>query len=377
MILSPDPQFTPEQEVLLWAIRVDHTKDQRVAEILVSGVEWGYVRKTAIQHGIIPLLYKRLKGEMADLVHSDELSTLRTLFMENAVKNIQMTQNLLKVLDLLADSGVEAMPFKGPALAVQAYGDLSMRSFCDLDILIHANDLSRVSQILTDQRYILNDPAQTNIERILKIINKKDLSFSFHDNLLELHWKIIERFYAVPLDMDQIWERSLPIFINSQKIKTLSPEDMIIVLCFHGLKHTWLNLNWYADLIYTISNHPDIKWHNVFVRAEKMGLKRIVLIGLLMAQRHGGIKYEIEIESLFASDIPIRKLAEKFPLNLFQVQYLESSFIKPFFYLQSRERFKDQIMFLLYFFTVRVLLLPHRTMQQIKRIRTSPDKGLG
>ena len=179
--------------------------------------------------------------------------------MENAIKNIQMTQHLLKVLDLLADSGVEAMPFKGPVLAVQAYGDLSMRSFVDLDILIHANDLSRAYQILTDQGYILTDPGQTSIERILRIIQQKDLRFSFHDDILELHWKIIERLYAVPLDMDQIWDRSLPIFINGQKIKTLSPEDMVIVLCFHGLKHAWQNLEWLADLIYTISNHPDIE----------------------------------------------------------------------------------------------------------------------
>jgi len=86
MKLSPDPQFTPEQEVLLWAIRVDHTKDQRVAGILTAGVDWSYIRETAIRHGIIPLLYKRLKGEMADLVPVEELSTFKALFVENAIK---------------------------------------------------------------------------------------------------------------------------------------------------------------------------------------------------------------------------------------------------------------------------------------------------
>jgi len=74
-----------------------------------------------------------------------------------------MTQHLLKVLDLLTGSGVEAIPFKGPVLAVQAYGDLLMRSFVDLDILIHAKDLSRVSKILIDQGYILNGLGPRNI----------------------------------------------------------------------------------------------------------------------------------------------------------------------------------------------------------------------
>ncbi len=119
---SPEIHFTPEQELLLWSIRVDHTKDQRIEEILKDGVDWNYVRETAIQHGVFPLLYKRLKEEMSHLVPSNEIEELRTLFMANAVQNLRMTQQLIKVLDLLANAGIEAMPFKGPALAVQALG---------------------------------------------------------------------------------------------------------------------------------------------------------------------------------------------------------------------------------------------------------------
>ena len=368
MKLSPDPQFTPEQEVLLWAIRVDHTKDQRVAGILTAGVDWGYVRETAIQHGIIPLLYKRLKGEMVDLVPVDELSTLRTLFLANAARNIQMTQHLLQVLDLLADSGIEAMPFKGPVLAVQAYRDLSMRSFVDLDILIHANDLYRAYQVLTDKGYILNDPIQTSIEKKLNPIYQKDLCFSLNDNeFLEIHWKFFERLYAVPLDMDQIWDRSIPLFINDQKVKTLSPEDMIIVLCFHGLKHAYQDLKWLADLTYMISNHPDLRWHDLFVHAGNMGLKRILLIGMFLAHKHGGIRCGSEIENLLASDTTILTLSFKIQLNLFQVQTLEFYFTNPSYYLKLRERFRDQIMFFYYFYRDRVLILPLSTLRKITR----------
>jgi len=365
---SQDPQYTPEQEVLLWAIRVDPTKDQRVAEILTSGVDWGNVRETAIRHGILPLLYKRLKGEMADLVPVDELSTLRTLFMANAIRNIRLAQNLLKVLDLLAGSGVEAMPFKGPVLAVQAYGDFSMRSFCDLDVLIHPNDLSRAYRILTDQGYILTDPGQMSIMRIFKIIQGKNLHFTFHDDILELHWKIIERLFVVPLDMDQLWDRSLPVSLNDRMVKTLSPEDLVIVLCFHGLKHAWQNLEWLADLIYTVSNHPDLQWHDIVVRAETMGLKRILLMGLFLAQKQGGISCGLEIENLFTSDTTMITLASKIQLNVFQFPMVEISFINPSFYLKSRERFNDKLTYIFYFITYNVLVFLRRTLRQITRI---------
>jgi hypothetical protein len=349
MKLSPDPQFTPEQEVLLWAIRVDHTKDLQIAGILRSGVDWRCIRETAAQHGIIPLLYKRLKGELADAVPPRELAALRTFFMENTIRNLRMTQNLLTILNILADSDIRAMPFKGPALAVQAYGDLSMRSFCDLDILIDDGNIYRVSQILLDRGYVLNDPLQTNIEKRVNPIYQKDLHFTFRNDSLEIHWKIIERLYAVHLDMDQIWDGSVPVLINGQEINTLSPEDMVLVLCFHGLKHGF-NPKWLADLIHMVSNNPDLRWQDLFNKAEKTGLKRIVLIGLFLARQQGGIRMSPDAERLLVSDPKVPLLAGEFHLNIFRFNTPELAFTNPFFYIRLRENFTDQMTFLVNFY---------------------------
>jgi len=374
MKLSQDPQFTPEQELLLWAIRVDHTKDQRVAEILAAGVEWAYVRETAIQHGIIPLLYKQLKEEMADLVPLDELATLRALFVANAARNIRMTQHLLKVLDLLAGSGVEAMPFKGPVLAVQAYGDLSMRSFGDLDILIHTRDQDRIYQLMDGQVYILTRPGQNSLEERLRIFQQKDCRFSLQNTIFEIHWNIIEQLYAVPFDMDPVWHRSLMVSILGREMKTLSLEDTIIVLCFHGFKHGWQKLNWLADLIYTISNHPDLQWHDVIVRAETLGVKRIVLIGLFLAQKHGGATCGPEIETLFVSDTTIQNLASKIQCDMLLCRTLA---VKPFLFMLARERFNDKYMFLFYYCTNKFLVFLKWIVRHITGIRTSPGEETG
>jgi hypothetical protein len=57
-------------------------------------------------------------------------------------------QQLLQTLELLRESGIQTVPFKGPALAVQAYGDLSLRQYDDLDLLIHEADVPRAYQLL-------------------------------------------------------------------------------------------------------------------------------------------------------------------------------------------------------------------------------------
>ena len=62
----------------------------QIIDILTSGVDWEYIREGAVQHGIFPLLYKRLKEEMSDFVPPTELATLKCLFMTNACNNFRI-----------------------------------------------------------------------------------------------------------------------------------------------------------------------------------------------------------------------------------------------------------------------------------------------
>jgi hypothetical protein len=374
MNVSPDPQWTPEQEVLLWAIRVDHASDERVAGILRRGIDWDYLRKNAVWHGIIPLLYRRLKGEMGGLAPPNELSAIRTLFLENSKRNMEMTRHLLSVFDLLGGSGIEAMPFKGPVLAIQAYGDLSMRSYGDLDILIHAEDQQRVFQLLMGQGCILTGPNQHSLEERLRIFQQKDSRFFFQNTLLEVHWKIIEQLYAVPLAMDQVWDRSLPVYIVDREMKTLSPEDMLLVLCYHGFKHGWQRLNWLGDLVHIISNHPDLMWREVVVRAETLGLKRILLTGLFLAHTHGGVSYGPEIENQIISDRTIQNIASNIQSDIFRCRRFG---FRPFLYMMARERFKDKCIFLFYYSLNKVLVFLKLIVRYFKGEGTPPDEEMG
>lgn len=339
---SPEVLFTPEQELLLWSIRVDHTKDKRIEEILKAGVDWNYVQETAIQHGIIPLLYKRLKEEMEVLVPSNELEELRTLFMANAVRNIRMTQQLLKVLDLLADAGVEAMPFKGPALAVQAYGDLSMRSFGDVDILIHEKDLKKAYITLIRYGYISRFNVDTRSkERLLRF--HKDLSFMKDECNLEIQWRIIEKFFAIELNIDDLWDRKIPLDINGNYISTISYEDTVIYQCIHGTKHLWGELKWLADLSFVIKNNPNLNLHTMLIRSENIGIKKIFLTSIDLAHQHCGLTYPIEIAKKLKSEPSIESLGNIINNNLFHKENGNRFLFYPKFYLKSREHVKDKL----------------------------------
>jgi len=187
------------------------------------------------------------------------------------------------------------------------------------------------------------------------VYQKKNLPVPFKDSHLEIHWKITERFLSVSFEMDQLWDRAHLVFLHNREIKTFSPEDMVIVLCVHGTKHFWQNLKWLADLIHLISQYPDLDWHIIWERAEKMGVRRIVSLGLDLAQEQGGIKYPGDFKHLLSSGNDFKKCVNNVQTNFFHFQSSKWFSISPAFYLKLREKFKDKVNFFIYTFTDRIL----------------------
>jgi hypothetical protein len=68
-------------------------------------------------------------------------------------QNRALFNDLARVLETLADNGVEAIPFKGSVLALQAYGALSLGIFGDPHILIRDFDPARTVATLGSVGY--------------------------------------------------------------------------------------------------------------------------------------------------------------------------------------------------------------------------------
>jgi hypothetical protein len=68
---------------------------------------------------------------------------LRARFEEIARKNLRFTAELIRILNCLESHGIAAIPFKGPTLAESVYGNLALREFSDLDILVRQSDFPR------------------------------------------------------------------------------------------------------------------------------------------------------------------------------------------------------------------------------------------
>jgi hypothetical protein len=219
-------------------------------------------------------------------VPSGVLAQLKTHYTENVARNVVLTEELCRILRALSAAQIEAIPYKGPALAVQAYGSLTYRRFLDLDVMVRKADVWRAKQVLTDLGYS-SGTKRTEAQQDLLLHTQHNLQFTRDNNrlIVELHWEVASELFARSFHTESFWERLVPLQLNGQIIKTLAPEDLLLALCVHGSKHLWERLSWICDIAELLRAHPEMNWGAVFERAATGETARMLKLGLLLVKR--------------------------------------------------------------------------------------------
>ena len=96
-----------------------------------------------MRHEVMPLLFRNLQLAGPDSVPENILGPLRTRYEAQAAQARRHAEELVRILPPFEDHEIPALPYKGPALAQRLYGDLSLREFGDLDLMILERDVPR------------------------------------------------------------------------------------------------------------------------------------------------------------------------------------------------------------------------------------------
>src|SRR5579862_7429084 len=103
----------------------------------VADWDWRGFAKACDHHDVAPFIYCRLRGLAGIAVPPGLLEHLRLCFLEGSGRNYHLAQKLIDLTSLFKEHGIPVLAYKGPTLAMVAYGDLALRSYQDLDLVIH------------------------------------------------------------------------------------------------------------------------------------------------------------------------------------------------------------------------------------------------
>jgi len=147
--------------------------------------DWAALERLASDHGVAPLVMRALPAPFAS--HFQDQERQRTKW------GLRLTAELLRLLDLFERNAILALPFKGPVLAEALYGDLALRESCDLDLLVHPNDLASAKKVMLAAGYTTDLPADA-AQQAAYLRARYELHFTTPDGVV--HIEIHQAFLA-------------------------------------------------------------------------------------------------------------------------------------------------------------------------------------
>lgn len=344
--------YSAELQLLLYCARIHLNCDdiQSIQSLLVQDIDWSVLIQLSRRHGVLPLLYQNLTIAGTASIDLQALQQLRDYSQGTAFQNAVFTRALLKIVDLLAKNNIQALPFKGPLLAVSAYNNLSLRSFCDLDIIIRKKDFLKAIEVLTVQgNYrpkrewsFLKDSWET-----LYLQSYREFSLTNGIVTIDLHQELtVERYLSSKFSFDDLWNDRESVVIASQEVPNFAQVDVLLYLCIHASKESWRKLKWICDIAEFTRVHSDLDWQNLLERAQNLHCQRRLLVGLLLAHTLLGLFLPDFVLKRAEIDKICLELTDEFTERLFwEENQLGRKFTLEKFclHLKSLESLEDQL----------------------------------
>jgi hypothetical protein len=276
----------PEMKLILCCarLRLDPERTEKIKALLQEGLDWDYLLRAATLHGMAPLLYRHLKTTGRQLIPAAAWESLRQEILNNAAWNLTLSRELFNILSLFESHEIVAIPFKGPALAAFTYGNIALRQFIDLDLLVRREDVLRAKDLLISQGYRPELSMTGAIERaFLRSGYHYGLIHEAKGLLVELHWQLEPHYYSSSVGAWRFWGQVERRLWDGHWVPVLRSEDLLLLLCLHGDKHIWERLAWLCDVAILLEVELEIDWEKVITSASALRSERKLFVGLLIA----------------------------------------------------------------------------------------------
>jgi hypothetical protein len=300
----------PEKRLLLCCARTRTGPriNEEIREITAAALDWDFLRTSAAENSILPLVARQLTRAAQDIVPSSELERLKNASRASAMRCLVLAAELIRIMELLESRGIQAIPYKGPVLAVQAYGEIALREFDDLDIVLRQRDMARAHDLMQEIGY---QPRFGWYFAPRRSVVPGEYNYRDQQRrlIVEFHTEQTLRHFPVQPDLDDMVQRLVPVILSGHEIPTFGPEDMLPLLCIHGGKDFWERISWIADISEFIQSHSQLDWDQVFRRAGLLRAGRMLHIGLALAAKLLSAPLPEEVSARVRSDSVASRVA--------------------------------------------------------------------
>lgn len=349
---------SPELKLALALARtpIGAEQDARIRAELRGPINWTAFRQAAHRLEVAPLLFANLVGVYPDHLPTEVREELTRARGDFRLYSLTRTMVLLDVIRVFHQNEIACVPLKGPVLASQVYGDISLRAFADLDLLVSGRDIAAARDLLLERGFVRRYDAAAESALVGQ---QYALEFDKGPLQVDLHGSFAWSGYGFHLEVAAVFGRTREISVEGTPVRTLSPEDSLLYLCAHGTKHGWDSLRPVCDVAQLIRDFTPPDWERSFRLAREVRSERLLRLGLLLASEHLVANVPDRVLRSARADRAVTWSAERISRQLARTvrQHgtapsgkrapLHASWRRSLIWLGTRERLRDQLRYLL------------------------------
>jgi len=334
--------LSPEQEVVVGCARALAVNGEGPSVETILATDPSLLVPLAWWHGTLPYLSRRVASAGAAAAHPS-FAPLRAAFLENGVRALNLAGELAVVVEILEAAGVAPLAYKGPALAVQAFGDASLRDYSDLDLVVRKEDLAAAGAALA--RAGFKDLFDPGANRAVLLRDGHHLQYQRGGVLVEVHWRFGKSVFGFAEQLSGLWERAETVDIRGRRVRALSVPDHLLALAIHSSKTMWASLDAVVCMVRLAAQLAPREWPEVMARARAWRCDEALRVSLLLAERMLGAPCRRGLAEHLPATPGARSLVDGLAAELFREEGHGRRYLLG--QLALRPRYRDRLRFAL------------------------------
>jgi len=284
--------MSPQNHIMLLSAKIHLTVEElEELDTLVALVsDWEEAVLNLIERGVGPLFYSKFPQlTNSTLIPAGSREKLKQVYFITLSRGMMLYNVFTKTANLLKSNHVDFIILKGAYLAEKLYGDIALRQFCDIDLLIREKDGKKAQQVLKDAGFKSDDYPMAAFLR-------KNIGFEHYPQLIyqgvavELHIRLNRPEETCQIDTASVWQHAETVSLQGIEVKVPDLYDLLIHTCVHLHKHFQegqVQFTGFNDIVNLLDIHADkINWEELSERCRNYRCEEIVFTYLLLVSKY-------------------------------------------------------------------------------------------
>jgi hypothetical protein len=254
-----------------------------------SDEDWNSISQLSKLHGVTPFFYYRAKALGLSLP-PQLMKEWRQNYLLQIVREFKALRQIKEIKKILASEEIPMILLKGTSAMLRLYPNPGLRTFCDLDILLPEEKVSRFKQVMVsagyNPLYTRNSPED---EELRKFDNHLDPLQKEERLMIEPHLSILMGRGEYSMVLPEIWRDREETKADGILVDHLSKEHFIIHSLLHCARDLsdegFIEIKGLIDVLYA-SKKWKFDWLKLKDIAEKWGVEKDIFSSIAILNHY-------------------------------------------------------------------------------------------